>query len=424
MERSVHIAHIGPAPSQRGGPAGYLRQLRSAILSVDTGVHHVTFPKEVERSSPPTTRKRRSRVRDWASRVRRRILGPPTYYRPRPEDIARPGGAVHTLLADARDLALAAAAPSLQAGIEAGADVLFTHTAWVAEEALARRRSGQEVWLFIHAPFPLALYTAWCWGLPERTWRDVAGLPDVTAALDEEAAVWQGVDRLVLPCEEALSELGRVHPPLLRVDTPKSWVLTGAEATRAASARDRTRWSFPSDVPIVLFLGNAQPYRGLDALLAGVRALGNNKAPGLVAVAGPPVEQFDQHDRLRPLGHVSDVGCLLASVDFVLNVNRFSLFDLSLIEAAEAGKPLLLHGTGGNLAFERLGAGVHRIEGLEPEQIAKALQDAFSMTDEKRARLGAASRRCYEKHLTLESFAQQHVNLYDEAARSGDAATR
>src|SRR5260370_3439269 len=47
----------------------------------------------------------------------------------------------------------------------------------------------------------------------------------------------------------------------------------------------------------------------------------------------------------------------LASVDFLINVNRFTLFDLSTIEAAQAARPLLLHAVGGNRTFERLGAG-------------------------------------------------------------------
>ena len=69
------------------------------------------------------------------------------------------------------------------------------------------------------------------------------------------------------------------------------------------------------------------------------------------------------HPRLHQLGVVRDVTDLLDAIDVVVNVNRFSLFDLSTIEAAAAGLPMLLHATGGNLAFKRLGAGAVMING-------------------------------------------------------------
>src|SRR5262249_6788418 len=103
---------------------------------------------------------------------------------------------------------------------------------------------------------------------------------------------------------------------------------------------------------------------------------------------------------------------LLAAVDFVINVNRFSLFDLSTIEALEAGKPLLLHQVGGNVTFQQLGAGCVTVTDLEAPTIARGLSRMFQMSGRERDTLGRDSRHCYDRHLTLEAFWKRHSDLY------------
>jgi len=171
------------------------------------------------------------------------------------------------------------------------------------------------------------------------------------------------------------------------------------------------------------FLGSLQPYRGFDALVAGLDRLADATAlPGTIAVAGPPPDSVPVHDRLRALGPVDDVSSLLAAVDFVVSVNRFSLFDLSLIEALEAGRMLLLHDTGGNRAFRALGAGCVSIPNLTPASVAAGLEQCFSMRQSEIDQLGRLSRACYEAHLTPAHFARHHLALYDRAARTHSAA--
>ena len=102
-------------------------------------------------------------------------------------------------------------------------------------------------------------------------------------------------------------------------------------------------------------------------------------------------------------------------MDFVINVNRFSLFDLSTIEALEAAKPLLLHATGGNKTFRDLGAGCVMLPDLEPEVIAAGLDSMFSMIPAELAGMAEASRRCYESFLTPKHMWERHQLLYTEA---------
>src|SRR5262249_46412269 len=155
------------------------------------------------------------------------------------------------------------------------------------------------------------------------------------------------------------------------------------------------------------------PYRGLDVLLDGVAAL-PDEVPGVLAIAGSSRSGLRSHPRVRQLGHVRDVSDLLHAVDFVMNVNRFSLFDLSTIEAAEAGLPMLLNATGGNVRFHALGAGCVMIDRLDRSTVAGGLEEMCTMSSDRRRALGEASRRCYDEHLTLAHFWNGHAAAYGE----------
>jgi glycosyltransferase involved in cell wall biosynthesis len=162
-----------------------------------------------------------------------------------------------------------------------------------------------------------------------------------------------------------------------------------------------------------VYLGSPEPYRGFDALIAAVERLADT--PVVIAVAGPNPARVPAHPALRALGRVEDISSLLASADFLINVNRFTLFDLSTIEAAEAGKPLLLHAAGGNRAFERLGAGCVMLPDLQPATIADGLARMASADAATLAELGRKSRACWEQHLTPHAMWQRHLALYDRA---------
>jgi glycosyltransferase involved in cell wall biosynthesis len=208
--------------------------------------------------------------------------------------------------------------------------------------------------------------------------------------------------------------MGRIDPSALAVPTPTSFILSGASADDTAGAADRDAlrraWGLPLDAPVGLYLGNPQAYRGLDALMAAA-PLVDASVPGVVAVAGPPRHHVTRHPRLRALGHVSAVADLLSAVDFVINVNRFSLFDLSTIEALEAGKPLLMHDVGGNKTFRTLGAGAEMVGDLEAATIASGLTRMFAAGPVSLGALATRSRDCYLAHLTRAHLWSRHADV-------------
>lgn len=412
------VAHIGPPIAATGGPAGYLAQL-SAAFEGHPSASNVLFPaRAMEVTAPPRSS---SSWRSAAQRLRTAMFGAPCYNRPDPDSIRREGGALASLftaaLAGMRD----ANAASLANARTHRAGVLFAHDLAGAEEALSAR-TGAEVWLMLHAPMPLGLYMAWSWAVPELDWREILAFPDVRALVNRELDACRRVDRIILPAPEALDELVRCDARFESLRSRVSYIMTGARRSSAAAIstpkkhETRARFGLPLDQPVGLFIGNHEPYRGLDRLVAGVDALEDPRVvPGCVAVAGPDPGRMAGNRRLRALGRVNDVPLLLTAVDFIVNVNRFSLFDLSIIEALEAGKPLLMHATGGNRAFARLGAGCEMLPDVEATSIAAGLERLFTLPAAQLAEMGCRSRACYDVHLTLDAFRAAHEGLYDTA---------
>ena len=410
-------AHLGPAPARVGGPAGYLWQLQRALDTYGTGDNVILLPSTAspDPASQPTPG--RSDVLDWLRRARRHLLGPPHFYRESEEALNQTNGPLHVHISAAWDALATEAHSAFQALGASKAEVLFTHDAAGAEFALEHRRPGQQVWLFVHAPFPFALFLAWCWGVPQRAWQEVRAFPDVRTWMSREAAVMGAVDRIVVPCAEAVDEWRRVDERYASLLSRAEFVLTGAQAASRRHCESRTelrkRWKLPDTERVGLFLGNDQPYRGCDTLMAALDHLpSRSELPGVVAVAGVSPEQLPLKSRVRALGGVSDVGDLLAAVDFVINVNRFSLFDLSTIEALEAGRPVLMHATGGNRTFHMLGAGAVMLQDLAPRTVADGLARMFAFDSSELESLGGQSRSCYDAHLTPRHLRDRHVECH------------
>jgi hypothetical protein len=412
----MKVVHVGPPLARTGGPPGVLLQLEAGFAQAGTGGHTIVLPSHAAPLPAPSVRVL-DRLRAAAGRIKRRVMGPPRQYRPPLHEMRRPHGRIERYKDQTATQALAAAAPTLVAANDA--DLVLVHDLALAERLLATRRPGQQIWLVVHSPMPNGLYLIWNWALPELDWREIAMMPDVRSWTDWELDLWGRVDRVVMATPDALDELARIDERF-RSAARMEYTLTGASAPSAASSRSRAHvrkaWRLPLDQPVGLFLGHIQPYRGFDCLMAGLDLVPDTRAlPGTIAVAGPAPSTVPVHERVRALGPVQAVGELMGAVDFFVNVNRFNMFDLSLIEATQAGLPLLLHLTGGNRTFAALGAGHVALPDLSAAAVARGVGDMFAMSPAARATLGAQSKACYEAHLTLVHTARRHLALYDTA---------
>src|SRR5258705_2176505 len=406
----MSVAHVGPPLARTGGPAGYLYQLQSAAAEAPASRHDVRFPVARRAATPAS---QRSDVWSVLGRVKRALFGEPDFYRPPQEDLGARGGNIDRMMRELTDLIRADTAASLDAA--ADADVILTHDSFSTEAALERRRAGQRIWMMCHAVTPIGLYAAWSWGVPEADWQSLMDLPDVSWWCDRELGIWKQVDGVIIPCAEAAESFATIDARFGKILAGARYVLSGASVPPSAGGVDLFGGRPPSH-RIGLYLGSPEPYRGFDALVEAVHLLPLDADVG-VAVAGPDPAKVPPHPLLRPLGRVEDVGALLASVDFLINVNRFTLFDLSTIEAAQAARPLLLHAVGGNRTFERLGAGCIMLDDLEPRTIVERLTEIAALDRASLDELGRNSRACWERQLTPLHMWERHLALYDDIAR-------
>jgi glycosyltransferase involved in cell wall biosynthesis len=361
----------------------------------------------------------RSRPLGLLTRIRRKVFGP-KFYRPSASELSRAGGLVDRMLRGIAEDISAEAGASLVSAL-GQADVIFTHEPFSAETALARKRPDQQVWMMCHGVTPIALYAVWSWGVPEAEWQSLVAYPDVRTWTDWELDIWARVDRLILPCPEAGQSFRTIDPRFNALLERASFILSGASAPPSTGGTDPI--ARLGGERVGLYLGSAEPYRGFDALAKAVEALPAHIKLS-IAVAGPHPGKVPTHSVFRALGRVEDVAGLLASVDFLINVNRFNLFDLSTIEATQAGKPLLLHAVGGNRAFERLGAGCVMLSDLQPVTIARGLVHLATLDEESLHALGSRSRACWERQLTPRHMWDRHLALYDEIALTAGRAAK
>src|SRR5258705_3497527 len=250
------VAHIGPPLGASGGPAGYLKQLAAALdghpaaSDVLLPPHRVVAPGE---QAGPV-----SGVQVAAHRIRRALFGPPQYFRPDMADVRRRGGALESLFTSALLDMRAENESSLANALARRADVLFAHDLAAAEAALGAR-GREQVWLMLHSPMPFALYLAWSWGVPEVDWRDILTFPDVRTLIDRELDVCSRVDRIIIPCPEAIDELVRCDPRFELLRGRASYVMTGAQRSQTGVAmerlRVRARFALPLVQPVGLLIG-------------------------------------------------------------------------------------------------------------------------------------------------------------------------
>ena len=195
-------------------------------------------------------------------------------------------------------------------------------------------------------------------------------------------------------------ELERHHPGLPVIVTPH--VLQVERFYPDARTRDQVRRELNAnpDEVVACFVNNTYwEHKGLGiAIRALSRALNSATTPGSLWVVGAgPVDRFrgiafdcGVGDRVRFLGHRTDMERIYRGADILIHPARYETFSLAVYEAAASGLPVIATRTNGVedlLEDGRAGMMVERTEEAVADALVRMTQDPAL-----RARMGSAGR--------------------------------
>jgi len=106
-------------------------------------------------------------------------------------------------------------------------------------------------------------------------------------------------------------------------------------------------FTMTGDRPWVLYLGQVSEGKGVDDLLTSWTAYRSNGGNGTLVLAGTPKMDIAKRDDVVALGRVSDAAKwgILAAADALVLPSRFESLGIVLLEAWQAGTPVLVPAT-------------------------------------------------------------------------------
>lgn len=113
-------------------------------------------------------------------------------------------------------------------------------------------------------------------------------------------------------------------------------------------------------------------------------------------------------EMVENLGFRSDIADVIHAMDLLVNCNRYSYFDLLLLEAMSLGKPILVSDRGGNNCIAEQTKGIQL---FSIEQLGDAADFIQSATLEQLHQMGTENRESFEENFSEMPFYQRHANF-------------
>jgi glycosyltransferase involved in cell wall biosynthesis len=239
-----------------------------------------------------------------------------------------------------------------------------------------------------------------CPELPSAEWR---GLPEFAWVKEAEQFAFERCDVCVLPNQHALP----IYSSLIREGLRIEYLMSGCRARKP-------RFLIPTNPAFTFFMyiGRRLAIKGFDLVLEGFsKAYESNKSIRLLVLGGgDPV----QCPGVIDVGFSSDPLSWVNSCDYLVNANRDSYFDLSLMEALGCGTPLVVACTGGHKYFlEKESAGITTLEAPTVDGIEAAMLTHVTKRNDNAA---ASNANCqlYNEEFSVEKYHARLITLVRE----------
>lgn len=229
---------------------------------------------------------------------------------------------------------------------------------------------------------------------PELPHEELLGIPSATQemviwARKAELLAFSRADHYVFPNEGVLE----IYRPLLQQQNRILYLPTGArEVTNLQK--------FPLDPACIhfLYIGRRNMIKGFDIVLAAFRHMRQRyeKANLVVIGSGDKIEE----EGIMDIGFSNCPHDWISSCDFVINCNRRSYFDLSVLETLSIGTPLIMSTNEGHAVFApKECPGIISVGEASIDNLSKAL-DLNLLEKYRGDSCRAANRRFFQSSFT------------------------
>lgn len=237
--------------------------------------------------------------------------------------------------------------------------------------------------------------------------------PFIDACDRVQEKVFREVDALIFPSAEAMEPYYQTIPGFDEIIADKKvlFLLTGTIGLKGGMTREeaRAKLAIPNDTFVVSFVGRHNAVKGYDLLCGAASKVFETRCPICVVVGGVESDCFTppSDPRWRELGWVDPTTVLIASDLFVLP-NRRTYFDLIMLEALSVGANVLATNTGGNKTIFNLTKCVTLVE-ADSDAIAHAIIE--QMKNPAMRKKAALVKERFSKFFDEKKFALNYLSL-------------
>jgi glycosyltransferase involved in cell wall biosynthesis len=177
-----------------------------------------------------------------------------------------------------------------------------------------------------------------------------------------------------------------------------------SELPRGALRRDA---AVPEQAPLVGMVGRLVPIKDVPTFLDAARLVLQQREDARFALVGdgeerPALERHAERigldGRLTFFGWKRDLAPVYGDLDVVVNASRNEGTPVALIEAMAAGKPVVATRVGGTPDLLGQGERGRLVPPADPQQLAAAILEALTRSDEVRARATRAREHVLSRH--------------------------
>lgn len=236
----------------------------------------------------------------------------------------------------------------------------------------------------------------------------------IDGLVEMDQYAFERADYTIFPCEEAEEPYYNTWQQyaLIRQQSKYRYLPTGIVGCTARKTRSeyRKEHGIPEDAFVVAYVGRHNEIKGYSDLKdIGKELLKDRNVYFLIAGREGPMFRLED-ERWIEVGWTTDPHSLIAASDVFVLPNHETYFDLILLEVISLGVPVVMSATGGNKYFGKFG-----LSGLKlyrtVDEACQELRLIKEKDKEELAAMGKSLVELFDENFTVEKFSENYVEI-------------